>query len=383
MAEIRNIPISQIKWIRSDKEREKVPANFFLLPGDRKFPYRNKDGSLNCNLLRAAIGRAAQFNYGSVEAKARKLYQQYCQKNESEGLLNVIELDYEITKKGFWHNVLPIRKFYDPRYGEVDISHELVEKMAKNFNNGIPHYEPIVKLGHESKEAYGRVEKLEARNDGLWAYIVLDAEGYELVKKEKFRYLSAEFVEHYTDKDTGEDVGAVFLGVALTNQPAHPSMTPIAVFEDTFEKEGRNVDNLEEKIKQLEEEKEQLVKSFEEEKNELTKKFEEEKAELNKKLEEKEAELTETKKKLEEHEAKIFEQRKELWSKEKVEAGCIPATVNKMKEIAKSEEDLKTFDEILETMPKLDFSQEGTTNSRDIFEEYGKKIAEFANPKNN
>lgn len=380
MPEIRNIPIAQIKWIRSDKERAKVPANFFLLPGDRKFPYKNKDGTLNCNLLRAAITRAAQYGYASVESKARNLYEQYCQQTESESMLNVVKLDAQILKKGFWHNVLPIREFYDPRYGKVRITPELISLMAKNFEKGIPHYEPIVKIGHEGREAYGRVEKLEARDDGLWAFIILDNEGYELVKSEKFRYLSSEFTEHYTDKDTGEDVGAVFLGVALTNQPAHPSMTPIQVFEDIQAKEGTNVEleELNAKIRVLEEEKATLIKKFEEEKAALTKKFEEEKAALQKELEGKENELSEVKKKLEEDEAKLFEQHKEIWANERINEGNMPATVEKMKEMATTEEDLKTFEAVLATMPKVELGQKGRQEEVDKYKAAAGKIAEYA-----
>ncbi|MEM3554232.1 MAG: hypothetical protein QXU79_00205 [Candidatus Micrarchaeaceae archaeon] len=53
-----------------------------MLPEERKFPYRNKDGSINCRLLRAAITRAAQHGYREVYEKARALYERYCQEEE-------------------------------------------------------------------------------------------------------------------------------------------------------------------------------------------------------------------------------------------------------------------------------------------------------------
>ncbi len=78
-AKVRNIPVSRLRWVDRPKEREKLPASHFLLPGKRKFPYKNKDGSVNCRLLKAAISRAAQHGYKKVEAEARRLHQRHCQ----------------------------------------------------------------------------------------------------------------------------------------------------------------------------------------------------------------------------------------------------------------------------------------------------------------
>jgi len=63
------------------KEREEVPAHVFLLPSERKFPYkRYKNGEwvISCADLRDAIRLAAIHGYKSVEAKARKLYEEHC-----------------------------------------------------------------------------------------------------------------------------------------------------------------------------------------------------------------------------------------------------------------------------------------------------------------
>ena len=131
-----------------------------------------------------------------------------------------------------WHNVLPVGEFHDPRYGKVQITHEMIKQMADNFKKGIPHYEPPVNLSHKDElGAYGKVADLEARDDGLWAKLVLTDEGVELLKDGKFRYVSAEFAEDYADKQTGKSVGYAFLGVALTNRPAHPGVQPLTFRE--------------------------------------------------------------------------------------------------------------------------------------------------------
>lgn len=81
--EVRNIPAERLKWIDRPKERRELPRDYFLMPDERKFPYRNKDGSINCRLLRAAITRAAQHGYKEIEEKARRLYEKYCAKEKS------------------------------------------------------------------------------------------------------------------------------------------------------------------------------------------------------------------------------------------------------------------------------------------------------------
>jgi len=74
----KDIPPSKLKWLRRPVERRELPAHHFLLPKERKFPYKNKDGTVNCRLLRAVIVRSAQHGYPNVEKRARKLYERHC-----------------------------------------------------------------------------------------------------------------------------------------------------------------------------------------------------------------------------------------------------------------------------------------------------------------
>jgi len=380
--EVRNIPISQLKWIRSDKEREEAPASLFLLPGDRKFPYKNKDGSLNCNLVRAAITRAAQYDYANVEAKASRLYEQYCKAEESESLINVVEMsEADIEGEGFWHNVLPVRKFYDPRYGEINITKTIIKQMEKNFNNGIPHYKPSLYLSHKDRKAYGEVTKLEVRKDGLYAFIVPDDEAKELIKKKRYKYMSAEFLENYSNKDTGDDVGAVFLGVALTNEPAHPSMIPIKVFSDSFNHEGKKEDKSMDLEKLLEETKKELSeeRNAKKELEDSVKELSEAKKTLEEEKKQKEEELEKVKKELSEKEKVVFEQKKAKWEKDWIDKGTPSNAVKKFSELVQSEEDMKKFDDVLKEIPKVDLSQRGVEGDQTTKDEYldeGKKIAE-------
>jgi|Deesub1362A_J573_1020465.scaffolds.fasta_scaffold01665_2 hypothetical protein len=81
-AKVRNFPVERLKWVDRPSERQELPRDHFLLPEERKFPYRNKDGSVNCRMLKAAMTRAAQHGYREVYEKARRLYQRYCASKE-------------------------------------------------------------------------------------------------------------------------------------------------------------------------------------------------------------------------------------------------------------------------------------------------------------
>lgn len=81
------VRVSFAKWDAPPKSvRDHLPAHFFLLPDERKFPYKNwkgpSEGAINCNALRVAIARASQHGYSKVKKKAMMLYQRYCAKKE-------------------------------------------------------------------------------------------------------------------------------------------------------------------------------------------------------------------------------------------------------------------------------------------------------------
>lgn len=126
--EIRNEPVSDIKWIDKQSEREKVPSKYFLLPAERKFPYRNKDGSLNCNLVRAAIVRAAQHGYPAVEKKARAIYEKHCKKeNESEKSLNEFKLSSsDILRASIMTGLSPLELLKSMNYSTEEILEAII-----------------------------------------------------------------------------------------------------------------------------------------------------------------------------------------------------------------------------------------------------------------
>jgi len=139
---------------------------------------------------------------------------------------------------GFWYNALPVGTFRDPRYGRVEITPDMCRRMAANFGKA-PAYPPPVKLGHgDGAASPGAVREIRAEPDGLHIRVEVDDAAAAEIRAGRYRYMSAEYHDDYTEKRTGEMVGPVFLGVALTNQPAHPGVVPIALSDGAWVQAG-------------------------------------------------------------------------------------------------------------------------------------------------
>jgi hypothetical protein len=104
-SEKKLIPKSIKEKIQSKSEREKMPAHYFLMPKERKFPVKDPTtGKYHCGLIRAAITRAAQHKYEQVERKARKLYEKHCKNKKSSSDI-LLELNY-VNDKNYISNYL-------------------------------------------------------------------------------------------------------------------------------------------------------------------------------------------------------------------------------------------------------------------------------------
>jgi len=67
--------------------RKKVPSNHFLMPKEKKFPYKNADGTVNCGGLKAAYS-AARGARGApkrpkIASKAKRLLNKHCDKKKN------------------------------------------------------------------------------------------------------------------------------------------------------------------------------------------------------------------------------------------------------------------------------------------------------------
>ncbi|SMG51711.1 phage protease [Dethiosulfovibrio salsuginis] len=255
-----------------------------------------------------------------------------------------------------WYNALPIGKFYDHRYGEINITPELVTGLAANMGKA-PSYPPPVKIGHgDGAPSPGVVKEAVAKADGLYLRMEVDDKAAKEIKDGRYRYMSAEYSPDYLDKITGKKIGAALLGVALVNQPAHPGVKPLFLSDSgswtqdkESEKGGKDMDP--EKLKELE----AKIAALESEKKELADKAEEAKKLADGAVEEA------TKLKRERHEAEV-----KAFCDDWAAKGVPPVVVDKIKPVLLAdgggviklsdakETDIKTLlGDIFEAIPKV------------------------------
>jgi hypothetical protein len=247
----------------------------------------------------------------------------------------------DLENKTLWYNILPLGEFYDRRYGKISISKEIATEIVTNFANGIPHYKPPVNIEHEDLlGAVGQIIELSLRDDGVYALIELTDEGAKLLSEKKFNYMSAEFVENYISKETGEEVGHVVVGVALTNRPAHLYVQPIQFSDINGNSFKGGVSMGDEKQKKPVEKEE--VKTFSEEE---VKALNDTIKNLSEKVKALSEELETVKSEKENLEKTLHEERVEKWLNEWREKGIPNKALEEAKKVVLSNGELKaTFD---------------------------------------
>lgn len=122
--------------------------------------------------------------------------------------------------------------FTDPRYGQFEISRALLEEMVRNFDANAYGQDIALDVAHRPSDgAAGYFRKLILDGNKLRGEVELTAHGVEAIEKRGFRYVSAEYDEHFRDNESGNDHGAVLLGAGLVVRPAIKRLDPIVLGE--------------------------------------------------------------------------------------------------------------------------------------------------------
>lgn len=57
---------------------EQLPSEDFLMPADRKYPFKGANGKVSCDMLRAIIARTQTSGEDDANGKAITLFKKYC-----------------------------------------------------------------------------------------------------------------------------------------------------------------------------------------------------------------------------------------------------------------------------------------------------------------
>lgn len=122
--------------------------------------------------------------------------------------------------------------FTDPRYGRFEITREMLLQMVENFRRNTYGQEIFLDVAHQpSNGAAAKVLELSVEGNRLRARVEWTDYGLEAVRTRGYRYLSAEFVENYTDNEFAASHGALLLGAGLTIRPVIKRLDPIQLAE--------------------------------------------------------------------------------------------------------------------------------------------------------
>lgn len=134
-----------------------------------------------------------------------------------------------------------------PQYGKVKLSEEDLIAMQRNWSNAQAGYDPPLFKGHplnndslEGDASEGWPDSIYIEGDTLFGeYIPTDESLIADVQNKRYRYASAEIIHNAVDKTTGDKVGPLLVGVALTNRPylpmKHRSIEVVNKFSDAAE----------------------------------------------------------------------------------------------------------------------------------------------------
>jgi hypothetical protein len=131
-----------------------------------------------------------------------------------------------------WVTVTKIGHFYDPRYGEFDITRPMLLAMIENFNKGTYGQEIFLDVAHEpSKGSAGTFKKLALEGNKLRALIEWTPYGVDAVKERGFKYLSADYTENFQDNEKRAQHGPLLFGAGLTIRPVIKGNEPVQLSE--------------------------------------------------------------------------------------------------------------------------------------------------------
>ncbi|WP_027252099.1 hypothetical protein [Photobacterium halotolerans] len=121
-------------------------------------------------------------------------------------LSDAVKVDTHSSSKRSVVTITRTGKFYDPRYGEFELTQQMFDALVKNFNENVYGQEINIDIAHQPENGAGAVVRRLFTDRGR---LRAEVEWYELgiskVTKEGFKYLSAEIHPNYVSNEQGQN----------------------------------------------------------------------------------------------------------------------------------------------------------------------------------
>lgn len=148
--------------------------------------------------------------------------------------------------------------------GPFSLTKDDLEQIKTNFDNA--KVDGLIDLDHKTiyegtGEAYGWIKELFFKEDELWAKVEWLESGLELIKTKKYKYISPVFLPNTIEQVTAQNIGWTLHSAALTNRPFMEELGEIKANNKQNQKkeesmtpeEQKKMNDLEAKVKELEE----------------------------------------------------------------------------------------------------------------------------------
>lgn len=136
--------------------------------------------------------------------------------------------------------LLRIGKFSHPRFGDFNITRNVLQRMADNFSSG--QRRVVLDYGHASaregvvdphiSRAAGWIQTVFVKDNGLFADVKLTKEAVDFIRNEQYQFISPEFTLSAKSREAPvKSLGPVLMAVALTNRPFVEGMAALKLSE--------------------------------------------------------------------------------------------------------------------------------------------------------
>jgi len=130
--------------------------------------------------------------------------------------------------------IIRMGDFYHPQYGDFAVTRELLEGIVRNFNTKTYGQKIFLDRAHKPEEgAAAEIRKLFIDGNKLRAQVDWTPFGIELVEQKGYRYLSADYIENYTDNESRQTHGPLLFGAGLVTRPHIKHLDEIQLAECT------------------------------------------------------------------------------------------------------------------------------------------------------
>lgn len=123
-------------------------------------------------------------------------------------------------------------RFYDPRYGDFEITPAQLDEMIRNFNQKVLGIDIFIDVAHHPENgSAGRITRIWRDGDRLMADVEWTPYGLISMEEKGFCYLSMEYDENYQDNETKIRYSCVLRGAGLTIRPVIKRLEKVQLSE--------------------------------------------------------------------------------------------------------------------------------------------------------